>query len=322
MITEWRRSGLPVDGGTVVVVAVSGGADSVSLLLGIDDLRKRKKLDLRVVAAHFDHRLRTGSGADLELVRGLAAERGFELAHGEMRPAPAGNVEQEARKARYEFLAETAERLKAGWVLTAHTMNDQAETVLMNLVRGSGPDGLGGIRRMRPLRPGIVLARPLLSWAKRRDTEGFCLENNVEFTRDPMNEDLNYRRVWVRKVLIPMLAEVNPKIVDTLCDTARLLGDRSGDEPDTPSVIGLPEPGTTLDLKHLKTLSEADFNLVIRDWVRANRGNLRGIGAKHVRAVYELAHSGKSGRTAELPGGRVDKTGGRLAWRENKAKKG
>jgi tRNA(Ile)-lysidine synthase len=331
LITEWRRLELPFEGAPIVV-AVSGGADSVSLLLAIDDLRKRKKLDLRIVAAHFDHRLRPDSRSDLEFVRELAEARKFELAYGEWHRPPGGNLEQSARDARYSFLLKTAESLRASHVLTAHTMNDQAETVLMNLIRGSGPEGLGGMHTTRILEGGngrqgereqdltapllpfssspVSLSRPLIRWAKRRDTENFCLENSVPVTSDPMNEDVNFRRVWVRKVLIPMLQDANPKIVDALCRTAELLR----------SPASLPPPEfhdhTTgnLDLKHLRTLRDPDLYPILRDWIRLRRGSLRGIGAKHVEAVANLIRSTKSGRIAEVPGGAVVKHDGRLEW--------
>lgn len=330
LITEWRRLEIPFTG-TTIVVAVSGGADSVSLLLAIDDLRKRKKLDLRVVAAHFDHRLRPDSGSDLEFVRELAKKHKFELAYGEWHRSPGGNLEQSARDARYGFLLKTAESLRATHVLTAHTMNDQAETLLMNLIRGSGPEGLGGMHPTRELKleleapakddepflpfplPTVRLARALLRWAKRSDTEGYCRENDIAFTSDPMNEDLNFRRVWVRKVLIPMLREANPKIVETLCRTAELL--RSSGEGAPPPAESATHPSGGLDLKHLRTLADSHLYAVLRDWIRLRRGSLRGIGLKHIEAVSELIRSTRSGRVAELPGGAVLKHGGRLVWR-------
>ena len=335
LITEWRRLGLPFSEQTIVV-AVSGGADSVGLLLGIDELRKRKKLDLRIVAAHFDHRLRGDSRSDFEFVRELAKTHKFELAHGEWHRPPGGNLEQSARDARYSFLLKTAQSLGAAFVLTAHTMNDQAETVLMNLIRGSGPDGLGGMHPTRELEleleappddeepclpfpaASVKLVRPLIRWAKRRDTEGFCRENQVAFTIDPMNEDLNFRRVWIRKVLLPMLQEANPKIVETLCRTADLLrgAEAAGPPPETHA-----HPTGSLDLKHLRTLKRADMLPIIRDWVRLRRGSLRGIAMKHVEAIADLILSTKSGRVAELPGGRAEKHGGRLEWHPKNGEK-
>lgn len=335
--------------GETVIVGVSGGADSVSLLLAIDDLRRREKLDLRIVVGHFDHRLRgEASGADLAFVRELTVARKLELAAGEWKHSPGGNLEQSARDARYGFLLETAEKLRARFVLTGHTMNDQAETVLINLIRGSGIDGLGGMKPIRDLgsetdenspfsaendpllpfpSPVISLARPLLTWAKRRDTEGFCREHEVDFRTDPMNEDLTFNRVWVRKVLLPMIEEMNPKIVDTLCRTAELLQER----PEPGAEVGEAEKGRRrggektpkgdeqLKIRNLRLLPKNDLYTQIRFWLKTNRGNSRGLQLKHIAAIGRLVNSPKSGRVAELPGGdSVVKSGGRLAFRHNK----
>ena len=151
LISEWRRLDLPFSGETVVV-AVSGGADSVSLLAALHDLVRRKKLEHRIVAAHFNHKLRGDeSDADEAYVRALTTRLGVELAVGNGDIPQEGNLEQNARTARYDFLARRAENLQAFAVVTGHTINDQAETFLMNLIRGSGPDGLAGMKTVRAL---------------------------------------------------------------------------------------------------------------------------------------------------------------------------
>ena len=312
----------------------------MSLLTAIHDLRERKKLDLRIVAAHFDHKLRPDSHTDCDFVADFAKSHHFEFAHSEWKREAGGNLEQSARDARYRFLRETADSIGAGYVLTAHTMNDQAETFLMNLIRGAGPDGLSGMKPRRALaiaspddedepflpfaEPEIVVVRPLLRWAKRRETENYCLEHEIEFCRDPMNEDLNFRRVWVRKVLLPMMEEANPKIVESLCRTAELM--KAGMPAPTGGEVLLPArvDGQTgqLDLAHLRTLEKADLFPVLRDWVKLHRGTLRGISVKHTDSIYSLIHSKKSGRVAELPGGNVVKHDGRLSWHARTAEKG
>ncbi|MEO5859454.1 MAG: tRNA lysidine(34) synthetase TilS [Pyrinomonadaceae bacterium] len=325
LITEWRRLEIPFRE-AAIVVAVSGGADSMSLLTAIDDLRNRKKFDLRIVAAHFDHKLRPDSYTDCDFVADFARSHHFEFAHSEWKREAGGNLEQSARDARYRFLRDTADSVGAGYVLTAHTMSDQAETFLMNLIRGAGPDGLSGMKPRRILavatphdedepflpfaEPQIVVVRPLLRWAKRRDTENFCLEHKIEYCRDPMNEDLNFRRIWIRKVLIPMMEEANPKLVESLCRTAELM--RGEARP-----MAVPEAsytGTNLDVAHLRTLEKAEVFPILRDWIKLNRGSLRGISTKHTEAIYSLIHSQKSGRVAELPGGEAIKHDGRLSW--------
>ena len=136
---------------TTVVVAVSGGADSVSLLLSVNELQNLSKLDLRIVAAHFNHQLRGEESDGDENVRSrhlLPTERS-EFAAGRSNQKHLSNIEQAARIERYEFLQKSAENVKASLVLTGHTLDDQAETFLLNLIRGSGVHGLSAMRPVR-----------------------------------------------------------------------------------------------------------------------------------------------------------------------------
>jgi tRNA(Ile)-lysidine synthase len=324
-ITEWRRLELPFADATVVA-AVSGGADSVSLLLALKELREMKKLDLRIVIAHFNHELRADeSKRDEEFVRQLTSEYKLEFAVGHWMGKHEGNLEQNARNARYEFLTKTAENLRAYAVITAHTMNDQAETLLINLIRGSGPDGLGGMKPVRSLESGvrsqesglldlgpeILLVRPMLNWARRIDTEAFCHEMGVEYRYDTMNEDLTFKRVRVRKILIPMLEDFNPKIIETLAKTAGLMREQSVDTGNAPAL----DITETLALKDLKKLEKPDLYTVLRAWLAYRRGDLRQIDLKHIEAMTSLINSRKSGKTIELPGGdTVVKEDGKLAF--------
>jgi len=313
LITEWRRLNLPFDGETVIV-AVSGGADSTALLLALADLKKRKKLDLEFIAAHFNHRLRgKESNSDEAFVRKLAKGAVFKFYSGSGSLKGTSNLEERARNVRYEFFAKLAKQSKAVLVLTAHTMNDQAETIMMNLVRGTGIDGLVGIRKVRPLETAskIRLVRPLLAWAKRTDTENFCLENKVAFRLDAMNEDLTFTRVRIRKSVLPLLAEINPKIVETLSRTAELL--QPLDKGKITTVNG------SIKLADLSDLSKNELYSHLRAWIGENRGNTRGLQLKHIEAVARLVNSPKSGRLVELPGGdSVIKHGGRLDFRHIK----
>jgi len=330
LITEWRRLSLPNEGETVIV-AVSGGADSVSLLLALHELKQIGKLDLRIVAAHFNHHLRgEESDADEQFVRELTTARKIEFAAGRAasQVKPDGNLEQNARVERYRFLRRTAENLHASAVLTAHTMNDQAETFLMNLIRGSGIEGLSGMRPVRPFggddqavqppnaksHKQLLLVRPLLTWARRIDTENFCHRIGVEYRFDSMNEDTAFRRVRIRKVLIPLLEDLNPQIIERLASTAGLLAnilDRADGEK--PADETLPD---RLPLESLVTRERDELYSVLRTWLGRQRGDLRSIGLKHVEAVARLIHSRRSGRVVEIPGGgRVVKTNGALEFR-------
>ena len=201
-VTEWRKLELPFKGERAVV-AVSGGADSVSLLLVLNELSRRRKITNELIGAHFDHGLRgKESRADAEFVRELAGSLGYEFELGRGRVAKKGNLEQNARLARYAFLAKTAERHKAFAVLTAHTVNDQAETFLLNLIRGSGPEGLAAMRAIRQLEgTEAKLVRPMLRWATREETKVFAF-TRVNFRTDAMNRDPRFTRVRIRTELL------------------------------------------------------------------------------------------------------------------------
>lgn len=305
LITEWRRLKLPFSAETVVV-AVSGGADSVSLLLALDELKKAKKIDLRLIVAHFDHGLRgEQSDADAAFVKQLTETLGHEFVSEKGVIEKNGNLEQNARTARYDFLNRVAESSQAFAVLTAHTLNDQAETFLINLIRGSGAAGLSAMPKTRPLladddngdddRSRTLLVRPLLGWAMRSDTEKFCREKDVDFRQDAMNDDAKFTRVRVRKELIPMLKTFNPRIVSTLAKTAEIISNEAPKNQET-----LPE---TLSLKTLRPLSRATLYTTLRQWLKQYRGNLRGLDLKHIEAIEKLIFSEKSGKTVELSNG-------------------
>jgi tRNA(Ile)-lysidine synthase len=326
LLTEWRKLELPFSDKTIIV-AVSGGADSVSLALALHELKERKKLKLNFVIAHFNHNLRgLESEKDAKFVENLAEKLKFEFALKITNPKSKiqnqkGNLEQNARNARYEFLSEIAQKYDAYAVLTAHTRNDQAETLLLNLIRGSGLSGLSGMADSRfhisDSKFQIRLIRPLLNWAKREETEKFCLENGAEFCRDAMNDDLKFSRVRIRQAIIPLLEKINPKIIETLSQTANLLREESEElEKISPNL------SENLSQNELKNLSKAMRLRVLRNWLKNHRGNLRGLDLKHLEAIERLILSRKSGREVELPDGeKVIKKQGKLFFEKTRVEK-
>ena len=313
LVSEWRRLGLPING--AIVVGVSGGADSVALLVALDTLRRAGKLEIEIAAAHFNHSLRAHeSDADEHFVKELCSARHISLACGRMKAPGKGNLEQSARESRYDFLGSVAENLKAVAVVTAHTMNDQAETFLQNLVRGSGLTGLGAMSPVREFSSdgehgALLLVRPLIQWCLRDETEAYCRSQKIDFRYDSMNEDLRFNRVRIRKVLLPMLKDFNPNIISTIARTADLMREvapRLGLEPafaEQPRVA------------ELKNMEESELKDYLRGWLLSVRGSLRGITSTHLQSIASLVTSRKSGRIAELPGkSRVLKNRGRLIF--------
>lgn len=353
LLKEWKRLALPV-ADERVAVAVSGGADSVALLLALDELMKGGRLVVGMMVAHLDHGLRGEVGReDAGWVGALAEGLKFEVAIGRAdvkgRAERTGdNLEQAARRARYEFLAKVVAECGARVVLTGHTMDDQAETVLLRLLRGSGAEGLSGMEAVRALTEssdflltgessGVLLARPLLSWARRVETEKYCRERGVEFRVDAMNEDESFARVRVRRQLLPLMETFNPRVVESLSRAAQLLredaavlnlaaeellrraceeGESAGSEKgrvarseSVASVVG------SLGVDILKEAPAAVRRRALRLWLSKARGDLRRLELVHLLGIEKLLVGERGGRRAELPGGSfVELKRGRLRF--------
>jgi tRNA(Ile)-lysidine synthase len=214
-------SSRPPDGRETVAVACSGGADSLALASAA--VFEGHKLGLRVVGVTVDHGLQPGSAAQADRVVAQLAAMGVDetlTARVEVDAASGLGPEAAAREARYAVLEQVAEHLRAGLVLLGHTLDDQAETVLLGLTRGSGGRSLQGMR------PAFgVFARPLLG-VRRADTVTACLVEGLEVWDDPHNADPGYTRVRVRERVLPVLeAELGPGIAEALARTADQLRD-------------------------------------------------------------------------------------------------
>jgi tRNA(Ile)-lysidine synthase len=352
LLGEWRRRGWPLRGERIVV-AVSGGADSAALLLALEELRRAGRLGVELTVAHLDHGLRGESGAeDARWVAELAGALGFAVRLGRAEAgqlAAAGNLEQAARRARYEFLAGAARACGARAVVTAHTLDDQAETVLLRLVRGSGAGGLGAIRPERALEAGgdLALRRPLVGWARRAQTVGYCRLRGVEFRSDEMNDDEGFARVRLRRRVLPLLETFNPRAVEALARAADLLHEdalaledlaaelleEASEEGAAESDAGQPaagdyaaaagesagevvRPARPLRVEVLARARPALRRRALRLWLARGRGDLRRVGLAHVKAVERLLSGERGGRVAELPGGgRVERRRGLLLFR-------
>lgn len=194
------------------VVAVSGGGDSVAMLLALHSLREEFGLSLSV--AHLDHGVRGEAACeDARFVADLAGSLGLPSDLGSWRPTRAGHFEADARAARLAWLAEVATARGATAVAVGHTRDDQAETILHRIVRGTGPRGLAGIPARRLLAPGVDLVRPLLD-VSRRAVRDELARLGREYREDATNLDLRYTRARIRNDLIPKLeADYNPEAV-------------------------------------------------------------------------------------------------------------
>jgi tRNA(Ile)-lysidine synthase len=320
LLAEWQRLALPVAG--PIIVAVSGGADSVAQFLALNELIKSKRLELKIFVAHLNHGLRAkASKEDAEWVQNLAQRLGYEaeIAQANVKRRAkdtADNLEQSARRARYEFLATVAAHKHSQLLLTAHTLDDQAETVLLNLLRGSGAEGLSGIEPVRVFDSdsGVLLARPLLTWARRADTETYCRLKRVRFRVDEMNADEKFSRVRVRKQLLPLMQSFNGRIVEALARTADLLRADAGVLNQQAAEllvlaadqVGSEKTETEPPLLSVDVLTRAPVAIrrrALRKWIGQARGDLRRFELIHILGIEQLLAGSRGGRIAELPGG-------------------
>ncbi len=247
------------------VVAVSGGADSVALLHAL--LAGRGGSAAPLVVAHLNHQLRgAASDADEAFVTALCARlaaAGAAVAWRSERAAVAArarergeNLESAARAMRYGWLVEVARQSGARWVATGHTADDQAETVLHRLLRGTGLRGLCGIPARRPLADGVEVIRPLLR-VRRSEVHDYLRQLGTAFREDRSNADVRFTRNRIRHELLPLLAEqYNPAIVTALGRLAEQAAEvHLSEEAAARALLAeaeLPRAGTTVVLKHLR----------------------------------------------------------------------
>jgi tRNA(Ile)-lysidine synthase len=293
--------------GQRLVLGLSGGADSVALLDALVSLAARHRF--RVVVAHLDHGLRPDSAEDAAFCRHLCEALGVPL-HAAVADVSVrarrerGGLEQAARRERYRFLRRVREETGAAAIAVAHTRDDQAETLIMRLLRGAGATGLGG---MRP-RSGRLL-RPLLE-VSREEVVAHLRERGLRWREDPTNADLRHLRNRVRHELLPYLeARFNPALREGLARTAGLLAEEAahlvGEADALLERIARAEgAGIVLDASGLASAPPAVARVAVRQALR-RAGGLARVGAVHVERVLKLAGSkGASGRRLPLPGGR------------------
>ena len=270
--------------GDTVICAVSGGADSVAMLFALYLLRE--KLGITLEAAHFNHNLRgEESLRDETFVRELCAryEIPLHVASGEIHPGKKG-LEAAARDARYAFLESLP-----GKIATAHTADDNAETILMHLVRGTGLKGLGGIAPQRG-----KLIRPMLG-ITRREVEDFLAEWHLPHVEDSTNETDAFLRNRLRHHVMPLLAAENPRIAENLSQMALRLREDEACLSQLSSYETLPEVET------LRTLPSAVRSRMLERFLKEN--GVREPEDVHIAQAEALVFSDSPSASAAFPGG-------------------
>jgi len=270
--------------GDTVICAVSGGADSVALLYAMFLLQE--KLNIHLEAAHFNHCLRQQeSDRDEQFVRALCHRLGIPLTVGKTQVQPGKKgLEAAAREARYGFFAQLP-----GKIATAHTADDNAETVLMHLVRGTGLKGLGAIAPVRG-----QLIRPLLT-ATRQQVVAFLQEHNLTYVEDSTNQTDAFLRNRIRHHVMPLLLRENPRLAENLSAMALRLRDDEQALNEHMDFSG----GVAIDW--LQQLPKARRSRILADFMR--HCGVREPEAEHITQVEGLVFSQHPSAKAMLPGG-------------------
>jgi tRNA(Ile)-lysidine synthase len=299
-----RQEGL-LGKGDRILAACSGGADSTCLLLILHALRSEWSWGLAV--AHFNHRLRKEADEDEGFCRDLAGELGIPFyARSEdvadWARSRGLNQEEAGRRLRYTFLEETAEAEGFNKIVTAHTMDDQAETVLMRLLRGSGRGGLTGI----PLTRGAAVVRPLLH-VTRPEVEAYLTSLGRGYRDDRSNRDRRYLRNRIRMDLIPYLkTHFDPNIVRRLGQLADILGAEeewieAQIQDQASGIVKGDGESWWLDMRKLEKLPKALQRRMVRLFLSRLRGDLRHIAYEDIETILNLGE----GREFTLERGRI-----------------
>jgi tRNA(Ile)-lysidine synthase len=213
-----------------VLVAVSGGPDSVALLRALVALKVEAGGAGKLVVGHFHHRLRPEADEDARFVADLSGQLSLPFEQGEanvgaLAKQGGDGIEATAREARYSFLQSTSEKWGARYVVTGHTLDDQVETVLFNILRGTGLAGVAGMTLARPLGPAVSLVRPMLM-VRRIDVLAYLDEIGQAYRTDSTNACTDFSRNRLRRELLPLLREnFNPDIAGALARLSGLAGD-------------------------------------------------------------------------------------------------
>ena len=293
--------------GDKVLVAVSGGADSLALAYALS--LEAQKVAITVVGVTIDHQLQSTSGDQAQKVVEQLSKFGVDCVVKKVTVEIQDGLEASARKARYQALNEVVQEQNACAVFLGHTRDDQAETVLLGLARGSGTRSLSGMAHHN----GIYI-RPLLE-ITRFQNEEFCKEFGLDYWEDPHNQDPQFSRVRVRTHALPTLEEtIGPGIADALARSAHLLRDDADalDHWAMREVLHLDL--NNLDCDHLESLPRAVRSRILRKAIYSAGAPSGSVSAEHVSVVEALISAWKGQGALNLPGGvKVERISGRLS---------
>jgi tRNA(Ile)-lysidine synthase len=285
-----------------ILVAVSGGPDSLALLLKLFSLKS--KLDLTLHIVHLDHGLRKDSSLDALFVERLGQKLKLPVTLKQLPNQPIkakGSLEEFFREERLKFFIQTARIIKANKIALGHNLDDQAETVLMRLLRGTGLSGLSRISPRRIIR-GAVFIRPFLE-TTRQEIDKFLKNKSIKPRIDSTNQEDIFLRNKIRHHLIPLLKlKYNPNILNVLANLAQTVSYDYEylDQVAQRSLKGNP---LRLDIIKLKKLHPAILRLKLRQAISSLQGDTRRITFKHIEELEDLIFARPRGSIVDLPKG-------------------
>ncbi len=285
-----------------VVVGVSGGPDSVALLYLLNSLSKELKISLHI--AHLDHMLRKESYRDAEFVKKLAEKLNLPITTGEINIkelARKGSLEEIARNARLGFFFKVAKDIKAKKIALGHNLDDQAETVLMRILRGAGLSGLSGILPKREL-AGLEIIRPLIE-VRRRDIDAFLKRKKIRPCTDASNLEDIYFRNRIRNKLLPLLKrQYNQNIKEILSNMAQSVA-LDYDYLSRLAHQAMRRIGAKINLKKFLRLHPAMQRMLLRLAISKVKGDTRRINFQHIKELEDLISNRPVNSIVDLPKG-------------------
>jgi tRNA(Ile)-lysidine synthase len=300
------------EAGDKVLVAVSGGADSLALAYALSV--EAEKLAIRVIGVTVDHQLQSTSSEQAQKVVKQLSEFGVKRHVKKVTVDIKEGLEASARKVRYEAINEVVEQENAVAVFLGHTKGDQAETVLLGLARGSGTRSLSGMAQHNG-----NYVRPLLE-ITRIQNEDFCKEVGLDYWKDPHNQDSQFARVRVRNEALPVLEKtIGPGISDALARSAHLLRDDADALDDWAKREEAHLELHNLECAHLESLPRAIRTRILRTAIYAAGAPSGSVSADHVSAVEALISAWNGQSALNLPGGvKVERISGRLSLSQHR----
>ena len=287
-----------IKSGDTIVIGVSGGSDSMALLNILNNLKE--KLNIKLYVAHINHMIREEADEETEFVKDFCAKINVEFFAKKVKVEEEAKkqrigTEEAGRNIRYEFFEEVAKRVGANKIATAHNNNDNAETVLMNLIRGTSISGLKGIEKVRDGR----FIRPIIE-CSREEIEEYCKENNLNPRYDKTNDENIYTRNKIRNLLIPFLKkEFNPNIIEGINRLSQIATEEEQFINKTVEkeykklslTVNNNEKRIILDLKEFNKLDYAIKSKLILYTISKAYGTANGIEKIHIDDIIKLCYN-------------------------------